>query len=206
MTLLLISAALGALLFGVTGRLGSRLAEAWYGERLREHDGPPSVALPAWIFIAVPAALGIVVGVRGVQPLQAVVLLVAVLALTVCAATDCRSGTIPDLFTLGPLLAVLLVSALRREWTPSAGALFAFVPFAAIASLSRGRGMGWGDVKLAALGGALVGLGGITLAVVIASAAAALAAFLQGRARRPIAYGPYLAASIAVALGLGNPV
>ena len=206
MTLLVVSAAVGALLFGVTGLLASRLAGAWYGDRVSEDDGPPVLALPEWIFIAVPAALGAAVGARSVEPPEAALLLVAVLALTVCAVTDSLTGTIPDLFTLGPLIAVLALSAVRREWMPLLGAAFAFVPFALIALLSRGRGMGWGDVKLVAFGGAIVGLGGITLAVVIASAAASLAAVLQGRARRPIAYGPYLAASIAAVLGLGNPV
>jgi leader peptidase (prepilin peptidase)/N-methyltransferase len=129
-----------------------------------------------------------------------------VLSLTVCAATDARTGTIPDLFTLGPLILVLGASAATRDWMPLLGAAFAFVPFAAIALFSRGSGMGWGDVKLAALGGALVGLGGITLAVLLASISAYFWAVAKGRARRPIAFGPYLAATIGAVLGLGNPV
>jgi len=66
--------------------------------------------------------------------------------------------------------------------------------------------MGWGDVKLAALGGALVGMGGIALAVVLASAAAFAVGVTGGRARRPIAFGPYLAASIGASLALGTVV
>jgi prepilin signal peptidase PulO-like enzyme (type II secretory pathway) len=201
-----LSGVLGALLFGVTGWFGRRIADSWYAGVERADDGPAPFALPQWAFVAVPAAIGMALGVRGMQPLQGGVLLVAVLSLAVCAATDARTGLIPDLFTLGPLSAVLLASAVLRDWAPLAGAAFALVPFSAIAVLSRGRGMGWGDVKLAVLGGALVGLGGITLAVAVASLAAYLAALFSGRLRRPIAFGPYLAASIGAALGFGTAV
>jgi prepilin signal peptidase PulO-like enzyme (type II secretory pathway) len=138
--------------------------------------------------------------------LQLVLLIVAVIALSVCAATDMRTGMIPDASTLGPLILVLAISAFEREWMPLFGAAFAFVPFAAIAVATRGRGMGWGDVKLVALGGALVGMGGITLAVAMASLAAGVVGVMGNRVRRPIAFGPYLAASIVIALGAGNVV
>jgi hypothetical protein len=77
---------------------------------------------------------------------------------------DARSGMIPNRFSLAPLLS----------------GLFAFVPFAGLALFTRGHGMGWGDVKLAALGRT------------------------AGRARQPIAFGPYLAASIGAALAVGS--
>jgi prepilin signal peptidase PulO-like enzyme (type II secretory pathway) len=168
--------AFGAGLFGLAGWLGWVLATAWYGTLERETDGPPAGAIPAWAFVAVPACLGAIVGVRGAPPLQVALLIVAVIALTVCTATDVRTGMIPDAFTLGPLIVVLAVALLERAWMPLFGALFAFVPFAIIAAVSRGRGMGWGDVKLAAFGGALVGMGGITLAVAMASLAACIVA------------------------------
>jgi leader peptidase (prepilin peptidase)/N-methyltransferase len=199
-----LSGAFGAALFGLAGWLGVLVAQTWYGTLEREADGPPAGAIPTWVFVAAPACLGAIVGVRGALPLQVALLIVAVIALTVCAATDVRMGMIPDAFTLGPLIVVLAVAALERVWMPLFGALFAFVPFAVIAAVSRGRGMGWGDVKLAALGGALVGMGGITLAVAMASLAVCIVGVVSDRARRPIAFGPYLAASIGVALGLGN--
>jgi prepilin signal peptidase PulO-like enzyme (type II secretory pathway) len=204
MMLPLFSGAFGAVLFGMAGRLGRHLSDSWYGTIEREADGPLSLALPVWPFIAAPACIGIIVGIRGAEPLHWAILAIAVLSLTVCAATDVRTGMIPDLFTLGALFVVLAFSTARREWAPLLGALFAFVPFAAIAAVSRGRGMGWGDVKLAALGGALVGMGGITLAVAIASMWACIVSVVTRRARQPIAFGPYLAVSIGAALGLGN--
>ncbi len=205
MTLLAIaSSVVGALLFGAAGALGRSLADAWYGTVEPASDGPAAVTLPRWLFAAVPACLGVAIGRRGDAPVHLALLLVAVLALSACAATDLRSGTLPDRLTLGPLIVLLAFSALRREWSPVAGAAFVAVPLSLTAAVSRGRGMGWGDVKLAALGGALVGMSGITLAVALAAIAACLVAVLSGRARRPIAFGPYLAVSIAAVLGFGE--
>jgi leader peptidase (prepilin peptidase)/N-methyltransferase len=152
----------------------------------------------------VPAFAGIFYGLHHPAPLAVAILIVAVLSLTVCAATDVLAGMIPDFFTLGPLIVVLAVSAVRHDWAPLLGATFAFVPFAVLAVVSRGRGMGWGDVKLAALGGALVGVFGIGLAVSAASISAYVVGVATGRARQPIAFGPYLAASIGASLGLGS--
>jgi prepilin signal peptidase PulO-like enzyme (type II secretory pathway) len=133
------------------------------------------------------------------------ILVFAAGVLAVCAATDLRCGVIPDAFTLPPLLAVLLVSAVERDPSAICGAAIVAVPFAAIAAFTRGRGMGWGDVKLAALGGALAGMAGITLAVGAAAIVAAIVGVAGGRARQPIAFGPYLAAAIAATFALGTP-
>lgn len=194
---------LGAVLFGLTGWLGGLLAETRYGAIPSDADGPASGSVPPWIAIAVCAVIGAAVGFRGAQPLDAAMLVLVVLALTVCTASDLRSGTIPDLFTLGPLIVLLAVATARHAWAAPLGALFAFVPFAATAALSRGRGMGWGDVKLAALGGATLGIAGVTLAALTAAIAACAFAFASRRLTRPLAFGPYLAVSIGAAVALG---
>lgn len=201
----LISGVIAAALFAGAGWLGVLLSDSLYGSVPREPDGPAPIVVPPWVFAAAPAAIGFFIGMGGEQPpLHAAVLLIAVLSLAACAATDARSGIIPNLFSLGPLLVVLAVAALQREWAPLLSGLFAFVPFAGLALFTRGHGMGWGDVKLAALGGALVGMAGITLAVAVASIAAYIVGRTGGRARQPIAFGPYLAASIAAALAVGS--
>jgi leader peptidase (prepilin peptidase)/N-methyltransferase len=193
----------GAILFGLAGWLGGLLAETRYGAIPSDADGPATGSVPFWIAIAGCAVIGAAVGFRGAPPADAATLLLVVLALTVCTASDLRSGTIPDLFTLGPLVVLLAVATARHAWAPLLGALFAFVPFAATAALSRGRGMGWGDVKLAALGGAALGIGGITLAALAAGLGACVFALASRRLRRPVAFGPYLAVSIGAALALG---
>jgi prepilin signal peptidase PulO-like enzyme (type II secretory pathway) len=202
--LALISSVIAAALFAGAGWLGVLLSESLYGTLAPEVDGPAAVDVPSWVFAAAPAAIGFFIGFQGEQPLHVAILLIAVLSLTACAATDFRSGMIPDLFSVGPLLVVLTVAALQHDWAPLLGGLFAFVPFATLALASRGRGMGWGDVKLVALGGALVGMAGITLAVALASLAAYIVGRTGGRARQPIAFGPYLAASIGAALAVGS--
>jgi prepilin signal peptidase PulO-like enzyme (type II secretory pathway) len=64
--------------------------------------------------------------------------------------------------------------------------------------------MGWGDVKLAALGGAVLG-GEIALAAFgLGALVAVLYAYLRGRQQQVIAFGPYLAGAIAIALPLAT--
>jgi leader peptidase (prepilin peptidase)/N-methyltransferase len=205
MLLLVVSCAFGALLFGAAGWLGTLLADAFYGAIVRESDGPPARAVPVSVFVAAPACIGAVVALQDAPPARMALLVMAVLALSAGAATDMRAGIIPDLFTLGPLVITLAVAVLQRDGGPLWGMLLAFVPFALLAVFSRGRGMGWGDVKLAALGGALIGMAGITLAVALASVAAYVASLVNRRPRQPIAFGPYLAAAIVAAFALGTP-
>jgi len=203
--LALLAGVAGAVVFGGAGALGTQIAARLYGSIASESDGPRAHAVPVWAFVVVPAAIGAVVAIGGASPARMVVLVLAACALAVCAATDLRCGIIPDAFTLLPLLAVLLVSAVERDPSAICGAALVVVPFAALAAVSRGRGMGWGDVKLAALGGALAGMAGITLAVAVAAITAAIVGVSGGRARRPIAFGPYLAAAIVATFALGTP-
>ncbi len=85
------------------------------------------------------------------------------------------------------------------------------MPFAFAAYLSRGRGMGWGDVKLAAVAGAMLGASNALLALALAAFAAAVAARLQKRTlvidgrgaaaatlARPVAFAPYLIGATAL--------
>lgn len=202
--LALISAIVAAALFAAAGLVGTLLSDALYGTLAPEADGPAAIVVPGWTFVAAAAGIGFFVGMHGASPAHVAVLLIAVLSLTACAATDFRAGLIPDLFSVGPLVVVLAISAVQHDWAPLLSATFAFVPFGLLALFSKGRGMGWGDVKLAALGGALVGVAGITLAVVLASLSAYVVGRSTGRARQPIAFGPYLAASIGAALAVGS--
>jgi prepilin signal peptidase PulO-like enzyme (type II secretory pathway) len=204
MGLLLVAGIAGALMFGVLGRLGAIVADTYVSAADADEHGPPAVAIPGWAYVAVSAGIGFLVGIHGIDPLRAAVLIGAVFALNVCAASDARTGILPDAFTVGPLVAVLAVSAFDREWTSLAGATFVVVPFAVLAAFSRGRGMGWGDVKLAALGGALVGMAGIVPAVGAAALAACLVQWAYARPHRPIAFGPYLAGAIGLSLGFGT--
>jgi len=193
-----------ATLFAAAGWAGTILSDRLYGGLQPEDDGPPPVAVARWVFVAGAAAIGLVAGLHDLPLWQIAIVAIVVACLTGGAATDVRVGLIPNLFTLGPLVLVLSIAVARHDLAPLWGALAGLLPFAALALASRGRGMGWGDVKLAALGGALVGMAGIFLAVVVAATAAYAVARAAGRLRQPIAFGPYLAASIGAVLSFGT--
>ncbi|MDB5027805.1 MAG: hypothetical protein JWO66_1494 [Candidatus Eremiobacteraeota bacterium] len=199
-------AALTVLLFAAAGWTGAVIARALCAGRVPYDDGPQPIAVGRWPFAAAAGAIGLAVGLRGEPPLQLAVLILVVLALAGCTAADLACGALPDALTLIPLALVLTVGAVTRDWTPALGAAFVALPFAAAAIASRGRGMGWGDVKLAALGGALLGARDATLAFVLAASAASVVARTTGGARRPIAFGPYLAASIAAVLTITRTI
>ena len=89
------------------------------------------------------------------------------------------------------------IDKLSLAAAPLLVALTAFVAWR-----SRGMNLGWGDVKLAALGGPLIGLQGALLAFSIGCAAAVLVARVRGKGNAPVAFGPYLAAAIALPLAV----
>jgi prepilin signal peptidase PulO-like enzyme (type II secretory pathway) len=88
-----------------------------------------------------------------------------------------------------------------QPW-PLISAFVAFIPFACLAIVSKGVGMGWGDVKLAALGGAILGFETAFLAFAIGAVVAVVWAYRRGHQKQVIAFAPYLAGAIAVALPL----
>jgi prepilin signal peptidase PulO-like enzyme (type II secretory pathway) len=124
----------------------------------------------------------------------------------VCAAIDLQSGYIFDGVLLAAIAwivpaAILSGSALDGLFGALACGGALFLPFA----LSRGRAIGFGDVKLAGTAGLALGLGPSLAALWIACvsggavAAVALAAGRAGR-RTPMRFGPFLALGVCVAL------
>ena len=194
--------ALPAIVFAGAAWGGARVAEPLYA-RYRPHaDGPAPIAFARWPFAVAGACIGVALSLHGVAPAHLAVLLLVTVALAGCTAADLACGILPDLFTIGPLAIVIALGVVSGDWTPLLGATFAFIPFALTVVVSRGRGMGWGDAKLAALGGALLGARDATLAFTLAALAAYIIARRSGATRRPIAFGPYLATSIAATLAL----
>ena len=185
------------LLFGAAAWSGMLFADMLCIGRKPADDGPEPTAFKRWPIVAGATVLGTIVGVQGVSPWHAAICTIAVLALAGCAAADLSCGMLPDVLTLGPLALVVGSGIALHSWAPAIGAVLVFAPFAIVAILSNGRGMGWGDVKLAAFGGAFLGVRDATLAFVLAAIAAYIVARRSGHPKRPIAFGPYLAGSIA---------
>ena len=134
-------------------------------------------------------------------PVEDVDVVVALVDIFEC---DSRTGIVPDVFTLVPLAILIGDSLVLHQFVmPAISALVVFTPFAIAALVTRGHGMGWGDAKLAALGGALLGMFAATLSFGIASLAAVIVTSIKHRSKAvPVAFAPYLVGAIAVSMAL----
>lgn len=167
-------------------------------------DGPKPGTPPTLLLIAGVTTVGGVLAFQG-TPLPTIGMLAVVTAgLAAAWDSDVRCGIIPDYFTLVPLGVVLLYSIVYHEWQPLFSVAVLFFPFAVAAFLSKGRGMGWGDVKLAALGGGVLGYWDAYVAFSAACLVAVALAFIMNRRKEPIAFGPYLACAIALKMMFGH--
>lgn len=194
---------LGATFFALAGFIGVRLASLIQIEEPFE-DGPrPSEPPVVWL-IAGCAVVGAIVTGHAASSSQVVLLGILCSVLTAVWCTDVRYGIVPDVFTLVPLAVILLYALFTKQWIIIVSAIIPFIPFAIAAALSRGRGMGWGDVKLVALGGAVLGAQTAVFAFALSCLVAVLIAYVRGQKSAPIAFAPYLVAAIASAMPLGT--
>ncbi|MEO0465751.1 MAG: A24 family peptidase [Pseudomonadota bacterium] len=165
----------------------------------------------AWMSVVIAASLW-EEGVRAnafEQPIQAGTLGLGLITLS---AIDARDQRLPDFLTL-PLLALGLVLAFFSDWQAlllsAAGAVAGYGIIAALAwywRRTRGiEGIGLGDAKLLAAGGAWCGVLGLPPILLISSAMALFCAgifhILSDKSRhanvaQPIAFGPFLGAAI----------
>jgi leader peptidase (prepilin peptidase)/N-methyltransferase len=157
------------------------------------------IALGGWpvLSLACAAAVGAVARLHGDLTLATTIVLAAV---SVAAVTDHRCGAIFDRLTFALVAAGLIVHTLDGACAAAlTGGVTAGGILAALYALTRGRGIGLGDVKLAAGIGA-----GVGSSVALASLAAAFVAggayamwlLASGHAKRGahIRFGPFLAA------------
>jgi len=179
----------------------------WCSERLCRSivpfpDGPSPGRPPNGALIGGAGALGFSLAAHGIGLPSLGLCAVLTAALVGCWYSDVRCGIVPDVFTLAPLAVVLAMALIGGNPWPMVSAAVVFVPFALAAVASRGIGMGWGDVKLVALGAAVLGLQTSILSFAAACLLAVVVAMVRGRRSAPIAFAPYLAASIALALAI----
>jgi prepilin signal peptidase PulO-like enzyme (type II secretory pathway) len=200
---LFLAALVGALICVAAGACGILLAMALLPTLQRFEDGPePSEIHPAAL-VAGAAVLGAILAWHRVPPGEFIIAALTTIVLVGIWYCDAKTGIVPDVFTLVPLVICVVYGLFRHEWLVPISAVVLFVPFAAAALLSHGRGMGWGDAKLAAFGGALLGMFIATLAFGVAALVAVVVASIRYRGKAvPIAFAPYLVAAIAVSLAL----
>ena len=132
------------------------------------------------------------------------------LALIALAVIDARSFRLPDIITL-PLIAAGLIASWLLQRDLMMHALGAALGYAGLVAIEkayerwRGRpGLGRGDAKLLAAGGAWCGALALPLILLAASTAGLVFALTLTRLGRPIradtalAFGPFLAMAIAL--------
>jgi Flp pilus assembly protein protease CpaA len=158
--------------------------------------------LRAILLVAGSVMLGSILIARG-APMQELGL-TALVCIPLVAAwySDAIKGIIPDWFTLAPLAIVAIYVVVSHEWFVIVNALVPFIPFALAALLSQGRGMGWGDAKFVAFGGAILGMQTAVLTFALACFAATIVAVFRDRGKSPVAFGPYLVGATAVAIAI----
>lgn len=196
----IIATLLGAFFFGAAGVVGALLGVT-FADRLESlPGGPPPARAPIPVLVLGAAVIGAILTGRELLPSQLVMLAIVCVALVAIWIVDARRGIVPDVFSIGPLAIILFVALWQHEWSLFISAAIPFVPFAIAAMLSKGRGMGWGDVKLVALGGAVLGAQWAIIAFTVACFAAVAFCYLRGRERGPIAFAPYLTAAIGAAI------
>lgn len=165
-------------------------------------DGPPPSNPHPELVLIVAGILGAYTSARGLPPVSLGIFALVCGVLSAIWYADLSRGTIPDPFTLLPLGAIGVAAALSGRWEIIASAVIPAIPFIIMAALSHGRGLGWGDAKLAALGGALIGMQNAVLGFGIACIFAIVIARFRPDRTRPIAFAPYMVLAIAVPLAL----
>lgn len=191
----------------VGGALLGGMAALALGPYLRRQGS----AVPAWAWVG---GLGLILALVAAVSGPAVHLLPALalaLGLSVAAAIDLHTYRIPNAVVLAILASGALAQALGVGWVPLLPALGAGLAcgaaFALFALLSRG-GFGWGDVKLAAATGWLLGPRLALLAMCVTALVAGLVAVGLLLARRrglhdALPFAPFFLAGGLVALCLG---
>jgi leader peptidase (prepilin peptidase)/N-methyltransferase len=189
-----------AALCTASASLGIAIAARICKNRMPFADGPPAGRVSVPLLLALAGTFGALVSAAKLDLAHTGVIVILCGSLVAIWYSDVRCGIVPDVFTLGPLALIITVALVSHEWWAIASCAIVAVAFGITALVSRGRGMGWGDVKLAALGGAVLGLDAAVLSCVAACLVAGFIALIRGRIHRPIAFAPYLVAAFALSL------
>jgi prepilin signal peptidase PulO-like enzyme (type II secretory pathway) len=187
-------------LFACAGTCGVIAAHLICASVSPAQDGPAPSRLHPVIPILIFAGVGAMLAARGAAP--HVLGLIALLCVPLAGAwqADALKGIVPDELTLIPLAIVAVGVVLQRSWWVAGSAIVIFIAFALSSFFSKGRGMGWGDTKLATLCAAILGLQSALLTLSLACFAATAVSVVRDRGTRPIAFAPYMVCGVLAAL------
>lgn len=149
--------------------------------------------------------LQMVVAVRYAGSSSGIVTILALGVSGVSAISDAQTGYVFDAVTLPALLLTLAIAAARSAFVPAVfGAAASGAALAALYLLTRGRGLGFGDVKLACCIGAGMGVAGglrsLQFAFVLGGLyAGALLILRRAQWGQSIGFAPFLFAGTALA-------
>lgn len=158
-----------------------------------------------------------VMGMYGVSFIELIYWLALASILIVVFFADIRFGIIPDAVVF-PGIGLVLLRRFVDAWffktdmvSPLLTSLVAFSLFFLIVLLTRGRGMGLGDVKYAAFMGLLLGFPGTVYALYIAFLTGAFASviLIVGKKRKwkqTIPFGPFLVVGTVATLLFYSPI
>lgn len=185
----------GAFLFASCAWFGYVLAEFAIersGRAERFGDVHPAIA------VGIACVAGALVGMDGIHALHLFALSLIVVSLVALARCDVRMHWTPPWISLVPLGFIVAFAVLGRAYWLPVSSLAVSLPFASVALMTKGAGMSWSDVRVAALGTALVGF---FPAVITFAAAGLLSAFVQWglHRRNSIQMAPYLICATVVA-------
>jgi leader peptidase (prepilin peptidase)/N-methyltransferase len=190
-----------AIAFGIFAFAGILIARTYFGGEPIP-DGPAAAEPPVVALVIAAAIAGGICAFRGMPPSALGIVAASCALMAAIWCVDVTRGIVPDALTLVPLIALVIAGFLTGRWYVAVVAAIPAAPFAFMAWRTKGIGMGWGDVKLAALGGALLGMKDAMLAFALVSVVAIVIAKFQRREKRPVAFAPYLASAIILPLVL----
>jgi hypothetical protein len=192
-----------AFIFLSLGWFATQIGE-WFAEKITPHtDGPATVRLgitPAIAIAFATAFMGFRFSAHGTAIFSMIFIALVICTLIIACWTDLRTGQVPVVVILPVILLVFGVDIFNKDWASVGSGILLASPFAITAFLSKGRGIGWGDVEIVALGGVVLGL---NLGILAFSAACFLSVgvtFLRKKMKEPIAFIPYLTVVIAIAM------
>jgi len=172
-----------------------------------------------WVELATGVVFALLAWHYGLSPALGIMAFYACLFIVV-SVIDLDHGLILNKVVYPSLVVALLLALLPRPWltqwivtgiaNAAIGGAIGFALFLLIAIISRG-GMGWGDVKLAALIGLATGFPLVFLAIIMAAilggiVAVAMVIAKKRQRRQTIPFGPFLAVAAMITLLWGSNI